>query len=86
MDDVTGGDENAFMAELRRSIDELDGEIVRLWRRRAAASSALADLRVAAGGTRLSMAQEYEIVARYREALGADGGSLAVLLLRAARK
>ncbi len=41
--------------------------------------------RVAAGGTRLVLAREQEILARFREALGADGTQLALLILRAGR-
>jgi chorismate mutase len=41
--------------------------------------------RVAAGGTRLVLAREQEILARFRSALGQDGTALAMLILRAGR-
>ena len=52
---------------------------------RAAISHEVGVTRVAAGGTRLVLAREQEILARFREALGADGTQLALLILRAGR-
>jgi chorismate mutase len=40
---------------------------------------------MASGGTRLVLSREREIVERFREALGADGTQVALLLLRAGR-
>jgi chorismate mutase len=40
---------------------------------------------MANGGTRLVLAREQEILNRFREALGADGTQLAMLILRAGR-
>jgi chorismate mutase len=73
------------IADLRRRIDEIDEELVRLWRERAAISQEVGATRVAAGGTRLVLAREQEILARFREALGDDGTQLAMLILRAGR-
>jgi chorismate mutase len=71
--------------ELRARIDEIDKTIIELWRERAAISHEVGATRVAAGGTRLVLAREQEIVARFREALGSDGTQLAMLILRAGR-
>jgi chorismate mutase len=73
------------ITDLRRRIDEIDQELIQLWRERAAISQEVGATRVAAGGTRLVLAREQEILARFREALGEDGTQLAMLILRAGR-
>ncbi|HEX6872435.1 MAG TPA: chorismate mutase [Micromonosporaceae bacterium] len=75
----------AHIAELRERIDEIDQTLIDLWRERAAISREVGLTRLAAGGTRLVLAREQEILARFREALGADGTQLAMLILRAGR-
>ena len=70
---------------LRRRIDEIDNEIIALWQERAAISGEVGRVRIASGGTRLVLSREREIIARFREALGADGVELARLILRAGR-
>lgn len=81
--DNTNADEH--IADLRRRLDEIDQKIIELWQERAAISHEVGVTRVAAGGTRLVLAREQEILARFREALGADGTQLALLILRAGR-
>lgn len=73
------------IASLRTRIDEIDTALVALWRERAAISQEVGATRVASGGTRLVLSREQEIVSRFREALGADGVQLAMLILRAGR-
>jgi chorismate mutase len=73
------------IAGLRNRIDEIDTALVELWRERAAISQEVGATRVASGGTRLVLSREQEIVSRFREALGADGVQLAMLILRAGR-
>ena len=73
------------IAELRGRLDEIDAAIIRLWLERAAISKEVGATRIAAGGTRLVLSREQEILARYRDALGADGTQLAMLILRAGR-
>ena len=70
---------------LRKRIDEIDGQLIELWRERAAISGEVGRVRIASGGTRLVLEREREIVDRFREALGADGVQLALLILRAGR-
>ncbi|WP_422773237.1 chorismate mutase [Plantactinospora sp. WMMC1484] len=70
---------------LRGRIDEIDHELIALWRERAALSQQVGRTRMASGGTRLVLSREREILDRFREALGADGTQLALLLLRAGR-
>jgi chorismate mutase len=76
---------NDHIAGLRRRLDEIDQQLIELWQERAAISHEVGVTRVAAGGTRLVLAREQEILARFREALGADGTQLALLILRAGR-
>jgi chorismate mutase len=73
------------IAGLRARIDEIDRTLIELWRERAAISHEVGQTRVAAGGTRLVLAREQEILSRFREELGADGTQLAMLILRAGR-
>ena len=73
------------IAGLRERIDEIDNAIIQLWQERAAISAEVGRVRIASGGTRLVLSREREIVDRFRDALGADGVQLALLILRAGR-
>ena len=79
------GDPEAAIAAMRKDIDAVDDELVRLWRRRAELSQAIGARRVASGGTRLALGREQVVVARYSSALGECGVELALLLLKAGR-
>jgi chorismate mutase len=70
---------------LRGRIDAVDAELIRLWAERAALSREVGAVRVASGGTRVVLSREQQVVDTYRQALGPDGASLAMLLLRAGR-
>ncbi len=70
---------------MRERIDEIDRALIALWQERAALSKQVGQTRLASGGTRLVLSREREILDRFREALGADGPQLALLLLRAGR-
>lgn len=78
-------DPAGHIAGLRTRIDEIDATIIALWQERAALSQEVGVTRVAAGGTRLVLSREREILERFRVALGDDGTQLALLLLRAGR-
>jgi chorismate mutase len=73
------------IAQFRDRIDEIDAAMIRLWQERAGISQAVGRTRIASGGTRLVLAREREILDRFRNALGADGTQLALLVLRAGR-
>jgi chorismate mutase len=73
------------ISAMRARIDEIDATLIELWLERAAISHEVGATRVAAGGTRLALAREQEILSRFRSALGADGTQLAMLILRAGR-
>jgi chorismate mutase len=78
-------DAAATIRGMRERIDEIDAELIRLWLERAALSRQVGSTRVASGGTRLVLSRESEILDRFRDALGADGTQLALLILRAGR-
>ncbi|MFC4001469.1 chorismate mutase [Prauserella oleivorans] len=79
-DETTATDIDA----LRKEIDWLDAEILRLVKRRAEVSKAIGAARMAAGGPRIVYNREMDVLARYRE-LGPDGRQLAMALLNLGR-
>ena len=70
--------------ELRKEIDWLDAEILRLVKRRAEVSQTIGAARMAAGGTRIVVNREMDVLARYRE-LGQEGRRIAMALLALGR-
>ncbi|MFC4853346.1 chorismate mutase [Actinophytocola glycyrrhizae] len=70
--------------ELRTEIDWLDGELLRLVKRRIEVSQRIGAARMAAGGTRIVVNREMDVLARYRE-LGPEGRKLAMALLALGR-
>jgi chorismate mutase len=88
MDQPTGAGEAPAADEIRamrERIDEIDQAIIDLWLERARLSQQVGKTRMASGGTRLVLSREREIVERFREALGADGTQVALMILRAGR-
>ncbi|MGY1602667.1 chorismate mutase [Geodermatophilus sp. SYSU D00815] len=83
--DAPATDPAVRIGELRTEIDACDAGIIELVQRRLAISKEIGALRAAAGGTRLSLAREQQIVARFQDALGPDGATLALMLLRQGR-
>jgi chorismate mutase len=73
------------IGELRQEIDACDAAIIELVQRRLAVSHEIGAIRAAAGGTRLSLAREQQVLDRFRSALGPDGAALGMLLLRQGR-
>jgi chorismate mutase len=78
-------DTAARIGELRTEIDDCDAAIIELVQRRLAVSQQIGALRAAAGGTRLNLSREQQVLARFRAALGPDGAALGMLLLRQGR-
>ncbi|MGR7023890.1 chorismate mutase [Geodermatophilus sp. URMC 62] len=81
----TAPDADTRIAELREEIDACDAEIIRVVQRRLAVSQEIGRLRRAAGGTRLSLAREKQVIDRFQDALGPDGATLGMMLLRQGR-
>jgi len=69
----------------RVRIDELDRRIIDLVRERMEVSAHIQRARIEAGGRRVSLSREMEILTRYREELGRPGTSLAMTLLELCR-
>jgi chorismate mutase len=87
--DVTMNDQPSLPAEdeidaLRKEIDWLDAEILRLVKRRIEVSKTIGAARMAAGGPRIVYNREIDVLARYRE-LGTEGRRLAMALLNLGR-
>ena len=72
------------ISELRKEIDWLDAEILRLVKRRTEVSKQIGATRMASGGTRIVVNREMDVLARYRE-LGEEGRQLAMVLLNLGR-
>jgi len=73
------------IALLRNRIDALDEGILRLVAERARLSAQVQTNRLAAGGVRLELGRERQIVDSYRSALGDSGPALADAVLRTCR-
>jgi chorismate mutase len=70
---------------LREQIDALDQTIVRLVKERMAVSRRIQAARINAGGTRVELGREREVLASYRTGLGPDGPHLADAVLQVCR-
>jgi chorismate mutase len=73
------------IGELRGEIDACDAEIIELVQRRLAISQEIGALRASSGGMRLSLSRERQVLSRFRNALGPDGATLGMMLLRQGR-
>ena len=73
------------ICELRTEIDACDAQIIELVQRRLAISREIGALRTSTGGTRLSLSREQQVLSRFQSALGPDGASLGMMLLRQGR-
>lgn len=73
------------IAEHRDRIDDLDRRIIKLIGERVALSQEVQRTRIAAGGRRVQLTREMEVIARYREALDKPGTEVAMALLELCR-
>jgi chorismate mutase len=73
------------IGELRTEIDACDAQIIELVQRRLAISQEIGVLRTSTGGMRLSLSRERQVLSRFRNALGPDGATLGMMLLRQGR-
>ncbi|MBI1758202.1 MAG: chorismate mutase [Actinobacteria bacterium] len=81
----TATDTAAAIPVLRDQIDALDLAITRLVTERARLSRRIQAARLAAGGVRVELGRERQILDRYRQAVGTAGTGLAEAVLRACR-
>jgi chorismate mutase len=73
------------IADLRTQIDDCDAQLIELVQRRLSISREIGAVRAASGGMRLSLSREQRVLSRFRAALGPDGATLAMMLLRQGR-
>ncbi|WP_323379319.1 chorismate mutase [Streptomyces durbertensis] len=78
-------DPERVIGEARGRIDELDARIIRLVRERMEVSSRIQHARIAAGGRRVHLSREMEVLSRFRAELGGPGTTLAMTLLELSR-
>lgn len=76
---------DADIGDMRQRIDEIDHALITLWQERTRLSQCIGATRLAAGGTRLVLSREQQVLKRFREGIGTEGVQLAMLLLRAGR-
>jgi chorismate mutase len=70
---------------LRGQIDALDEAIIALVAERSRLSARIQTARINSGGARVELGREREIMAAYRDVLGAEGPHLADSVLRVCR-
>jgi chorismate mutase len=75
----------AAISTLRGQIDALDAAIVHLVAERARLSHRIQTTRMNAGGTRVELGREREIMSTYRDTLGPEGPALAEAVLQVCR-
>lgn len=75
----------AVIAGARERIDTLDAHLVDLLRRRMEASADVQQARMTVGGPRLSLNRELDVLNRYRDGLGRQGGAVAMAILELSR-
>lgn len=75
----------AIIADARERIDALDERIIALVQERMGVSAVVQRTRIAAGGRRVHLSREMEILGRYRDALGKPGTALAMTMLELSR-
>jgi chorismate mutase len=73
------------IAHTRARIDDLDRRIIGLINERVGLSRDVQRTRIAAGGRRVQLTREMEVIARYREALDKPGTDVAMALLELCR-
>ncbi|MFJ7206369.1 chorismate mutase [Streptomyces sp. NPDC098789] len=74
-----------LIADSRERIDALDDRIIGLIQERMAVSAVIQDARIAAGGRRVHLSRENEVLSHWSSALGKSGTSLALTLLELSR-
>jgi chorismate mutase len=81
----TPADADSQIDVLRREIDACDAQIIELVQRRLSIAQQIGALRTASGGMRLSLSRERRVLDRFRAALGPEGTTLGLMLLRLGR-
>ncbi|WP_431034169.1 chorismate mutase [Streptomyces sp. P6-2-1] len=74
-----------MITDARERIDAIDDRIIGLIQERSAVSAVVQKARVEAGGRRVNLSREMEVLSHYRDALGKPGTALAMTLLELSR-
>ncbi|SCD93092.1 chorismate mutase [Streptomyces sp. TverLS-915] len=74
-----------MITDARERIDTIDDRIIGLIQERSAVSAVVQKARVEAGGRRVNLSREMEVLSHYRDALGKQGTTLAMTLLELSR-
>ncbi|NEA40407.1 chorismate mutase [Streptomyces sp. SID11385] len=74
-----------MITDARGRIDAIDDRIIGLIQERSAVSAVVQKARVEAGGRRVNLSREMEVLSHYRDALGKQGTALAMTLLELSR-
>ncbi|WP_194917765.1 chorismate mutase [Catenulispora rubra] len=82
---VVGQPTPAGVRSGRAQIDDLDARILALVTERISTAADIQAARIAEGGRRLDLKRETEIIARYRQALGRPGVTVAMAVLELCR-
>ena len=78
-------DLDILITALRARIDDLDRSVLQQIQQRRELSQRIQDARVAAGGVRVELSREREVLDTYAQALGREGTALATAVLRSCR-
>ncbi len=81
MSDTLPQETQAVIAEARQRIDGLDTRIIALIQERMEVSAEVQRARTGAGGRRVHLSREMEVLRAYGEALGKPGTTVAMSLL-----
>jgi chorismate mutase len=79
------GTPETVIAAGRERIDDLDTRIIALVHERIGVSAEIQRTRIEAGGRRVNLSREMEILSRYSDSLGKPGTALAMTLLELCR-
>ncbi|MER6212873.1 chorismate mutase [Streptomyces sp. NPDC048387] len=74
-----------LIADCRERIDALDDRIIGLIQERMAVSAVIQEARIGAGGRRVHLSREMEVLSHFSDALGKPGTGLAMTLLELCR-
>ncbi len=74
-----------LVTALRARIDDVDRTVLNLVQERRVLSRRIQDARVAAGGVRVELSREREILDAYSAGIGTEGVALATAVLRTCR-
>ncbi|MFF2196036.1 chorismate mutase [Streptomyces sp. NPDC058157] len=82
---TTAATPEQLIVDCRERIDALDDRIIGLIQERMAVSAVIQEARIGAGGRRVHLSREMEVLSHFSDALGKPGTALAMTLLELCR-